>query len=638
MAVSVGAICLLGVGGLGTIAVGLPNAQVAIARLVAVLQCLLLGAATAILAIAMLRVDGRYAEVADTTSRLTPWPYRIAGLWGGLRGSLLSFTFVVSLAALVVVRGPIGRRAINGFIGVLAVVTIALANPFSLLAIPAIDGGGLTPILRHPAMLIHPPMLYAGLGLLIAAAFARLDERATAGAGSAVLIGAGVLSAALALGSWWASAELGWVGLWAWDPVENAGLIPLLLAIAAVHTGPARSPRRLTTALVLLAGWAAFAGTVLTRSGAAQSVHAFADADRLGRALGVLALSLFALGAVATAAVASTPNVHAEPPTGRRRQLPATIAVLLAGAGALVVAAGTVAPLLRDVFGGARSSVQGTFFARWTAPIAVLALGAVAFADRVGPDGRDGLARGDGRDGLARGDGRDGLARGDGRAGRAAPPRRRLLVAEGTALAAGAAAFPIWRSPWVSLVVGLAVWSVVLPAGRLRAPVALAHLGLAVTIAGAVLSGAGGSMSAPLRPGRSAAIQGWRVRFDGLEKVRLKDRERVIARTTVSHEGVSVAVLRPSLDRWTDTTASLAESATTSWRGVDLQLVLRNVRRDTAAPESAVVLDVYVRPLVRLAWWGPVLMALGLGAAAVDRKRRRIRERVDRRRRGPAMG
>ena len=174
---------------------------------------------------------------------------------------------------------------------------------------------------------------------------------------------------------------------------------------------------------------------------------------------------------------------------------------------------------------------------------------------------------------------------------------------------------------------GLAVWSVVLPAGRLRAPVALAHLGLAVTIAGAVLSGAGGSMSAPLRPGRSAAIQGWRVRFDGLEKVRLKDRERVIARTTVSHEGVSVAVLRPSLDRWTDTTASLAESATTSWRGVDLQLVLRNIRRDVAAPESAVVLDVYVRPLVRLAWWGPVLMALGLGAAAVDRKRRRIRER-----------
>ena len=589
------------------IAVGLPNAQVTVARLVAILQCLLLGAATAILAIAMLRVDGRYAEVADTTSRLTPWPYRFAGLWGGLRGSLLFFTFVVSLAAQFVVRGTIGRRAMGGFIGVLAVVAVAIANPFSLLAVPAIDGGGLTPILRHPAMLIHPPMLYAGLGLLIAAAFARLDERATAGAGNAVLVGAGVLSAALALGSWWASAELGWVGLWAWDPVENAGLIPLLLAIAAVHTGPARSPRRLTTALVLLAGWAAFAGTVLTRSGAAQSVHAFADADRLGRALGVIALILFVLGAVATAAVAARPNPYDKPATVRRRQSPATIAVVLPGAGALVVAAGTVAPLLRDAFGGARSSVQGTFFARWTAPIAVLALGAVAFADRAGRDSRAGRA--------------SQAARPD------APPRRRLFVAEGAALAASAAAFPIWRSPWVSLVVGLAVWSVVLPAGRLRTPVALAHLGLAVTIAGAVLSGAGGSMSAPLRPGRSAAIQGWRVRFDGLEKVRLEDRERVIARTTVSHDGASVAVLHPSLDRWTDTTASLAESATTSWRGVDLQLVLRSVRRDTAAPESAVVLDVYVRPLVRLAWWGPVLMALGLGAAAVDRKRRRIRER-----------
>ena len=610
MAVSVGAICLLGAGGLSTIAVGLPSRRVAAARLAAAGQCLLLGTATAILAIAMLRVDGRYAEVADTTSRLTPWPYRIAGLWGGLRGSLLFFTFVVSLAALVVVRGPIGRRAIGGFIGVLAVVAVAIANPFSLLAVPAIDGGGLTPILRHPAMLIHPPMLYAGLGLLIAAAFARLDERATAGASVAVLVGAGVLSAALALGSWWASAELGWVGLWAWDPVENAGLIPLLLAIAAVHTGPARSPRHLTTALVLLAGWAAFAGTVLTRSGAAQSVHAFADAHRLGRALGVVALFLFVLGAVATAAVAAMPNPYAEPATMRRWQFPATIALVLAGAGAIVVAAGTVGPLVRDVIGGARSSVQGTFFARWTAPIAVLALGAMAFADRGGRDGRAGLA---------------------GRAGRPdATPRRRLFLAEGTALAAAGAAFPIWRSSWVSLVVGLAVWSAVLPAGRLRAPVALAHLGLAVTIAGAVLSGAGGSMSAPLRPGRSAAIQGWTVRFDGLETVRLKDRERVIARTTVSHDGASVAVLRPSLDRWTGTTASLAETATASWRGVDLQLVLRTIRRDEAAPTGRVVLDVHVRPLIRLAWWGPVLMAVGLGAAAVDRKRRHVRGRHDR--------
>ena len=130
-------------------------------------------------------------------------------------------------------------------------------------------------------------------------------------------------------------------------------------------------------------------------------------------------------------------------------------------------------------------------------------------------------------------------------------------------------------------------------------------------------------MSAPLRPGRAVSLQGWDVRFDGLETMLLDDRARVIARTTVLHDGSVIGVLRPSLDRWNDMRSSLAESATTSWRGVDLQLVLRSIRRDAATPGSAIVLDVHVRPLVRLAWWGPVLIAIGLGCEVSGRVRRR---------------
>ena len=583
MAASIGAICLVAAGTTGLVGASLPRAQAAIARALEVVQVALIAVATTLLAIAMLRVDGRYAEVADTTSRLTPWPYRLAGLWGGLRGSMLFFTFVLSVAAVVVVRGAMARRTVTVFISALTIVSVVVANPFALLRVPAIDGGGLTPVLRHPAMLIHPPLLYTGLALLIAAAFCRIDVASAQSGPTALVAGAAVLSVALALGSWWASAELGWVGLWAWDPIENAGLVPLLLAIAAVHAGPARSPRRLTTALVLVAGWTAFAGTVLTRSGAALSVHAFADAQRLGRVLGAITLVLLLGGASVVMRVPAEPDAAAV-----RRPAVAAVAMGLLGLAAVVVTAGTVGPLVREAFGGEQSVVQGTFFARWTAPIAVVALGALAFAGRASPGSR-----------------------------------RRLLVGEGTAFSAATVAFPIWRSAWVCLVLGLAVWSMVVPAGRLRAPVALAHLGLALTIAGAVLSGAGGSVTAPLRPGQVVEIEGWSVRFDRLETVRLADRERVIARTSVLHDGSPLAALHPSLDRWNGTTASLAESATTSWRGVDLQLVLRTVRRDANAPAGAVVLDVHVRPLIRLAWWGPVLMAAGLLWTAWARRRAR---------------
>ena len=583
MAASIGAICLVAAGTTGLVGASLPRAQAAIAQALEVVQVALIAVATTLLAIAMLRVDGRYAEVADTTSRLTPWPYRLAGLWGGLRGSMLFFTFVLSVAAVVVVRGAMARRTVTVFISALTIVSVVVANPFALLRVPAIDGGGLTPVLRHPAMLIHPPLLYTGLALLIAAAFCRIDVASAQSGPTALVAGAAVLSVALALGSWWASAELGWVGLWAWDPIENAGLVPLLLAIAAVHAGPARSPRRLTTALVLVAGWTAFAGTVLTRSGAALSVHAFADAQRLGRVLGAITLVLLLGGASVVMRVPAEPDAAAV-----RRPAVAAVAMGLLGLAAVVVTAGTVGPLVREAFGGEQSVVQGTFFARWTAPIAVVALGALAFAGRASPGSR-----------------------------------RRLLVGEGTAFSAATVAFPIWRSAWVCLVLGLAVWSMVVPAGRLRAPVALAHLGLALTIAGAVLSGAGGSVTAPLRPGQVVEIEGWSVRFDRLETVRLADRERVIARTSVLHDGSPLAALHPSLDRWNGTTASLAESATTSWRGVDLQLVLRTVRRDANAPAGAVVLDVHVRPLIRLAWWGPVLMAAGLLWTAWARRRAR---------------
>jgi cytochrome c-type biogenesis protein CcmF len=164
-------------------------------------------------------------------------------------------------------------------------------SPFRTLAFPPLDGRGLNPLLKDPGMLIHPPMHYLGfVGFAVPFAFAiaalitrRVDAGWLAATRRWTLLTWTALAAGLFLGGWWAYRTLGWGGYWGWDPVENAGLMPWLVATAYLHSAIIQERRGLfvawTMALVILTFALMFLGTFLVRSGVVVSVHTFAQSE-----------------------------------------------------------------------------------------------------------------------------------------------------------------------------------------------------------------------------------------------------------------------------------------------------------------------------------------------------------------------
>ncbi|MEN8238246.1 MAG: cytochrome c biogenesis protein CcsA, partial [Actinomycetota bacterium] len=207
---------------------------------------------------ALVSGDFSLTYVAETTSRATPWPYRLSAIWGGMAGSLLFWSALLSVSGAVGVRSA--RRVVPHLVpataATVAVTVVAflvlgelVVSPFSKLAIPAIDGGGLVPILQHPAMVYHPPILYIGLTTLIApfsltvaaVITGRTDAAWLALVRRWLLVSWTALALGMVLGANWAYVELGWGGFWAWDSVENTALMPWLAATAFLHSAQIQS-------------------------------------------------------------------------------------------------------------------------------------------------------------------------------------------------------------------------------------------------------------------------------------------------------------------------------------------------------------------------------------------------------------
>ncbi len=338
------------------------------------------------LAAAFVSEDWRYEYVADhTRSGIGTFP-RLAGLWAGPEGSLLLWSTLVAwsmVIALHLTRGTevwrhvaaIGGTLTAGYAGIVALV----ASPFVLLDLPAVDGLGLQPILEHPAMVWHPPLLYAGLvGLLVpslivaASGWAKqpIDIRRAWWAVPLGLLAAGLLS-----GARWAHAELGWGGYWAWDPIESAGLAAWLAGVAALHLRTLSG--RAMVAVGVLPGLGALWATTLTRIGIVSSVHAFADRPALRVSLLIVAGvgSALLVGAVLVGAVLTT-NIRVGGPSRAR----AGGWVLLVAA--LYVATGTYQPLIEAATSGDRLAIAGTYFARILWPVVIVGGGLAVRADR----------------------------------------------------------------------------------------------------------------------------------------------------------------------------------------------------------------------------------------------------------------
>src|ERR671936_2835027 len=253
--------------------------------------------ATVVLLAALARHDFSFRYVAEHTSRELPLGYTLTAFWGGQEGSLLLWLLVLcgySVAAVLTVRRA-GREVLAwvvptlGLVGTFFALLLAfVASPFATQLAPA-DGAGLNPSLQNPYMAIHPPMLYLGyVGLTVPFAFAigallarRTDERWIVATRRWTLAAWAFLGVGQLLGAHWAYVEVGWGGYYAWDPVENAALMPWLASTAFLHSVMVQEKKGMlkiwNMLLVILAFCLSLFGTFLTRSGILNSIHSFTE-------------------------------------------------------------------------------------------------------------------------------------------------------------------------------------------------------------------------------------------------------------------------------------------------------------------------------------------------------------------------
>src|ERR671935_1725483 len=249
--------------------------------------------ATVVLLAALARHDFSFQYVAEHTSRELPLGYTLTAFWGGPEGSLLLWLLVLCAysATAVLTARRAGQEVIAWVVPTLALVgtffavlLVFVASPFETQAAVA-DGAGLNPSLQNPYMAVHPPMLYLGyVGLTVPFAFAmgallarRTDERWIVATRRWTLLAWGFLGVGQLLGAHWAYVEVGWGGYYAWDPVENAALMPWLAATAFLHSVMIQEKKGMLKVwnmlLVVLAFCLAVFGDFLTRSGMPSSAR-----------------------------------------------------------------------------------------------------------------------------------------------------------------------------------------------------------------------------------------------------------------------------------------------------------------------------------------------------------------------------
>ena len=254
--------------------------------------------------------DFSFSYVAEHSSKALPFPYLYTAFWGGQAGSLLLWFCVLTglgSAAVALNRRlttevlPWTVPVLGGVAAFFALLLVFVASPFTTQVAPA-DGAGLNPSLQNPYMMIHPPLLYLGyVGLTIPFAFAagallsgRFDERWIVATRRWTILAWTALGIGILLGAKWAYEEVGWGGYYAWDPVENAALMPWLAATAFQHSVMVQEKKNMlrvwNATLVAGAFCLSIFGTFLTRSGLINSIHSFAQSPIGAWFLGFIAL------------------------------------------------------------------------------------------------------------------------------------------------------------------------------------------------------------------------------------------------------------------------------------------------------------------------------------------------------------
>ncbi len=580
--------------------------------------------------IGLLRNDFSISYVAQVGSIDLPVWVKIVSLWSSLEGSILFWGGVLAIFIAIGTRslneghGPARPAAIGVWLATATFFCFLIAGPaqpFGTVANVPLDGPGPNPLLQnHVLMAIHPPFLYGGyvgmtipFGLALAALMAgRLSPTLLGTIRTSLLAPWTFLTVAVVLGGWWAYEVLGWGGYWAWDPVENASLLPWLTATAALHSAILTERRGVlkgwTMSLVIASFLLTILGTFMTRSGIFNSVHSFTQS-----AIGPTILVF--LGAATLASVlllgfrVDLLRPDGELDRGASRDTAFLAQNMLFVLFTFTVLIGTVFPLIVEAVRNVQMSVGRPYFDRMTVPIGALLL----FVMGVGPALPWGASS---RDEIKR---------------RLLPPLGMGLVALAMALAYGI------RSPWTLITLFFAgyaahvtLFEALRPArtrmkfrtdgflkaisqdifgpGSRRFAAYVAHAG-AVTafIAIAVSSTSGRSVERTLKQGESTTLGAYTLTFEGVEREEEAHRTSLIARIGVKKGDTTLQALKPMMNQYRSQRESIGTPAVRTGLIEDLYLSAMNIDEEN----QTVGLLIMINPLVSWLWIATVIMAIG---------------------------
>jgi cytochrome c-type biogenesis protein CcmF len=609
---------------------GIPQ-FVSLARPAAQAQFLFVATAFCCLAYSFITNDFSVLNVATNSNSQLPLHYRLAATWGSHEGSLLLWTFMLTIwmVAVTLFSKHLPDEIVARVLSVMAVIStgfllfmLLTSNPFDRLFPVPPDGRDLNPLLQDPAMVAHPPMLYMGyVGFSVAFAFAisaliggKLDATWARWSRPWTTVAWMFLTCGIALGSFWAYYELGWGGWWFWDPVENASFMPWLVGTALIHSLAVTEKRggfkSWTVLLAITAFSLSLLGTFLVRSGVLTSVHAFATDPKRG---------IFILGFL-TLVIGGSLSLYAwrakQVGLGSKFDLLSRESLLLTNNVLLIVAAGSVLlgtlyPLLVDALNLGKLSVGPPYFNTVFVPL----MAPAAFLIGVGPIARWKQAK---------------------------IPELAVRLRWAFALSfVMALVLPFVIGGWkwrVSLGLLLVFWIAVTVAqnivNRLRPSegsgfftklrttsrsyygMQLAHLGVAVFIAGVtVVTSYQTEKDVKMNVGDTVNVGGYDFRLRNLAQLQGPNYQAVRADIEVTKSGAPVAMMHP--EKRAFTTAQSVTSETAIDRSIfrDLYLALGD-----EVGNGAWTVRVYHKPLVNWIWGGALLMALGGAFAVSDRR------------------
>lgn len=578
-----------------------------------------------ILVYAFITHDFSIRYVAAYSNRTLPLFYTISALWAGQSGSLLFWSWLLSLFSTIVVlqNRDKNRDLLPYVIGILTTISffffgllVFTSNPFELLPTPVTDGNGLNPMLQNPGMVMHPPTLFLGyVGFSVPFAFAiaalikkRIDPQWIITTRRWTIFSWLFLTLGNLLGAKWAYVELGWGGYWAWDPVENAALMPWLTATAFLHSVMIQERKGMLKVwniiLIILTFVLTIFGTFITRSGIISSVHSFGISNLGPLFLGFLGMTiLLSIGLLIHRLPLLKSEYELDSFVSRESSFVFNNLIFLSLA--FAVFWGTIFPFISEAVRGVKITVGAPFFNQINTPIGLILLALTGICPLIG-------WRKASKYHLKR--------------NFIIPVNLSLLFAILLLLVGVRSIYPLmsftlsffvlttifmefYRGTKVRARIlhsgyGKALWNMVMRNKR-RYGGYIVHLGVLMVFVGITGSAFQQEKEAVLAPGDSLQIAGYQLQYQGLADRSDENVQEVAAVLTVQKGGRPLPTLYPSRQLFANQ-EPVSEVAIRQTMKEDLYVIFSGWDEQSRAS-----IKVLINPLVAWIWFGGIVMTVG---------------------------